>query len=161
MKKLNTNENSRKQNETLKQQIENINESINEKIENPNENLRQTINEKIEQVNEIISQKVDRHNEAVKQQIAETNERLDQTNEALLQLREDILTQIKNVEDNNKIRIAVLQQETQEKLEKIQENISGQMEHINNDPGQVKNQVSHNSERIEEIQHKELININN
>ena len=63
------------------------------------------------------------------------------------------------MEDNNKIRIATVQQETQEKLDKIQKTVSRQIEHINSDIGQVKSQVGHNSEGTEDSQHKELINI--
>ena len=142
-------------NENLRKQNENLNQTINEKIENKIE----SINEKKEHSNETISRKVDRLNEAVKQQIAETNERLDRTNEALLQFREDIITQINNVEDNNRIRIEVVQQETQEKVAKLQESISEQIEHLDNNIGQIRSQVNRNNERIDDIQGRELINI--
>ena len=53
----------------------------------------------------------------------------------------------------------MLKQETQERIEKLQDNVNEQIDHIGNNLGQVQHQVTSSKERIEEIQQRELINI--
>ena len=55
--------------------------------------------------------------------------------------------------------VEILQQETQEKLEKLQDKMEEHNDHIDNKLGQVQSQVNNNKEKIEEIQCRELINI--
>ena len=68
--------------------------------------------------------------EEVKQQIAETKERLENTEETVVQFRIEVDTKIERVETINQVRIIATQQETQEKLDEIQSNMSGRMTSI-------------------------------
>ena len=89
----------------------------------------------------------------MKQQIAETKEKLEKTEETIIQFRVEVDTKIERVETNNQIRIIATQQETQEKLDEIQGNMSGRMTKISGEIDQVKNQVNGNKEKIENMQH--------
>ena len=92
----------------------------------------------------------------MKQQIAETKEKLEKTEETIIQFRAEVDTKIERVETNNQIRIIATQQETQEKLDEIQGNMSGRMTKISDEVDQVKSQVNSNKEKIESIQHIQL-----
>ena len=148
-----------KNNETLKKQMKEDNETLSKKIDSNNETLKQQMERNKKALGETLRQQLEDYTEQVKQQIMETNKRIESTNEVVLQFREDLINQINNVEDNNKIRVEILQQETQEKLKKLNDKMEEQIEHIGNDLGQVRHQVTHNKERIEDIQKRELINI--
>ena len=102
---------------------------------------------------------MDKYNEEIKQQIAETNERLEQTNETIIQCRVEVDAKIDQVEDDNRIRVDEIRQETHKKLDGMQSNISEKIEQINDEMDQVKNQVNNNKEKIENIQHTQLRNM--
>lgn len=50
-----------------------------------------------------------------------------QNKETMAQVREDIITQIKNVEYNCRIRCEIIQQETVEKIQKLQDIMGNQV----------------------------------
>ena len=60
------------------------------------------------------------------------------------------------MEYNNQVRIADIQQETQKKLDKVQETVSGQIETINSEVGQVKGQVGHIQEELGILQNRPM-----
>ena len=68
---------------------------------------------------ETLKQQLEEYREEIKQKITKTNEKIEWTNDTLIQFREETINQINNVEDNTKVRVEILQQETQEKLEKF------------------------------------------
>ena len=66
---------------------------------------------------------------------------------------------INQVVNNNETKIKEVQLETQEKLDEVQINIAGRIELVNNEITQIKTQVGHNKETVENIQNQELINM--
>ena len=80
----------------------------NKKIENANKELRETLNEKIEDVSKTLSQRMDKCIEEVGQQIADTKDRLEKTEETVVQSRIEVDARIDQVENNNKIGICLL-----------------------------------------------------
>ena len=52
-----------------------------------------------------------------------------------------------------------MQKETQEKIEKVQEKVEEKIKHMEVNVNSVKNQVTNNTEKIEEIHKRELVNI--
>ena len=84
----------------MKEEIRQINE----------ENVRQ-INERMENIHVTINQKVDQNNEERKLEIAETNERLEKTNETVIQVREELQNKINNIQNENKTMVEGIQQE--------------------------------------------------
>ena len=87
------------------------------------------------------------------------NEKWNQPNQELQQVKEDVYIQINNVEEDNIIRIESLQKETQEDTERVQARIGERIEDINANMNSVKCQIINNKEKIEEIHQRELVNI--
>ena len=118
-------------------------------MESNNETLHKKIrqnNETIKPNNETMKHQLETYREEITHRITETNEKIEKTNETLVQFREEIINQIINVEDNSKIRVEILQQETQEKFEKLQDKLVEQNDQLENNLGQVQCRVNHNKE---------------
>ena len=75
------------------------------------------------------------------------------------QAKEDIGVRMNNLEEDSLVRIESLQEVTQEDLIWVQTRFGERCEDLDAAVNNVRGQVIHNKEKIEEIQQQELINI--
>ena len=101
----------------------------------------------------------DRYRDEIMNRITETNKKVEKTDENLIQFREEIINKIIDVEDKIKTSIGILQKDTQEQFEILQNKVDEHYHQVEINVGQVQSQVTDNREKIEEIQQKEIINL--
>ena len=76
------------------------------------------------------------------------SQRVDKTDEELLVFRENITTQVSNMENNNRIKMDEVQKENKKEIDKINETVSNKVEGIKGELGQVKGQVGNIQEEL-------------
>ena len=92
---------------------------------------------------------LEEYREEIKQRITETNEKIERTNETLVQFRQEIIYKILDVEDkkneswNTKYSLFL-----KENFEKIHGKVDEQYNQIETNLGQVQGQVKDNQEKI-------------
>ena len=96
------------------------------------------------------------YREELKQTVMETEEKIERTNETVLQVREEILTKVNEAEGESKRRIEGLQQETTNKFEQVQTRTEERYNQLDASVSEVKDTTTAQEGKLEEFRVREL-----